>query len=129
MPVNILMVVDLPAPFGPIKASTSPASSAKLVGLTACRWRYLGASSELRLPLKPAARSRVLNVFVNPSTSMFGIALAAFLHVFTHRSVALGTSAHRCSITVRTSVHRTESPVCSPAGQEPHQDVDGGLRR
>src|SRR5579883_558541 len=85
MPVNILMVVDLPAPFGPIKARTSPASSTKLVGLTAWRSRYLGASSELRLPLKPAARSRVLKVFVNPSTSMIGIACAPlFAPLFGH---------------------------------------------
>ncbi len=32
MPVSILMVVDLPAPFGPMKASNSPGSSEKLIG-------------------------------------------------------------------------------------------------
>jgi len=32
MPVSILMVVDLPSPFGPMKASNSPGSSEKLIG-------------------------------------------------------------------------------------------------
>src|ERR1700680_3880901 len=74
MPVSILMVVDLPAPFGPMKASTSPFSSAKQMGLTASRSRYRGATNERRLLANPAARSRVLNVLVNPFTSMMVIA-------------------------------------------------------
>src|SRR5579863_526258 len=73
MPVNILMVVDLPAPFGPIKASTSPGSSEKLIGFTASRVRYCGATNECRLFARPAPRSRTLNVLANPSTSMIGI--------------------------------------------------------
>ena len=35
-PVSIRMVVDLPAPFGPRKPSTSPRLTAKLISSTAC---------------------------------------------------------------------------------------------
>src|SRR5579872_4629747 len=70
MPVNILIVVDFPAPFGPMKARTSPASKEKLIGLTASLVRYCGATNERKLPTNPASRWRILNVFAKPFTSM-----------------------------------------------------------
>ena len=38
LPVSICMVVDLPAPFGPRKPSTSPRARSKLTSLTAQVW-------------------------------------------------------------------------------------------
>ncbi|CAM5683478.1 hypothetical protein SVIOM74S_03710 [Streptomyces violarus] len=40
MPVSILMVVDLPAPFGPSRASSSPGDTSKVMSVTACCYPF-----------------------------------------------------------------------------------------
>lgn len=42
IPVNIFIVVDFPAPLGPINAKISPLSTVKLILLTAFTFLYVG---------------------------------------------------------------------------------------
>src|SRR5215472_281186 len=53
MPVSILIVVDLPAPFGPTKPTASPRSISKLIASTATTGAYSGRQRARRLPTSP----------------------------------------------------------------------------
>src|SRR5688572_15822395 len=81
MPVSILMVVDLPAPFGPIKPSNSPASIWNVSLRTASTELYSGLSSACTEPRIPAALRLVRNVFCRLVTSMAGISYFTSLHM------------------------------------------------
>src|SRR5688500_517308 len=70
MPVSILMVVDLPAPLGPMKPSSSPASIWNVSLRTASTELYSGLNSARTEPLMPAALRLVWNVFCKLATSM-----------------------------------------------------------
>jgi hypothetical protein len=58
------MVVDLPAPLGPIKATRSPFSTVKEMPFTAWVSRRMGRKRARTLPLKPACFSLVTKVLV-----------------------------------------------------------------
>ena len=78
MPTSILMVVDLPAPLGPMKATRSPSSTVKVTSFTACVSRRAGRKSARRLPRSPGCFSLVTKVLVSPCTWMVvkGVLLA-----------------------------------------------------
>src|SRR5208282_4855912 len=59
MPVNILMLVDFPAPLGPMYPTVSPRSIEKLTWSTAARVRY---SRTKRFWIEPHTPSRRLKV-------------------------------------------------------------------
>ena len=61
IPVSIFIVVDFPAPFGPIKANTSPCSTEKLILFTALIVLYLGLIIDFKLPFIPFSFSLILN--------------------------------------------------------------------
>src|SRR5215216_7857338 len=73
MPVRILIVVDFPAPFGPINPSSSPASIWNVRRRTASTELYSGLNSARIEPLIPAALRFVWKVFWRFLTSMAGI--------------------------------------------------------
>ena len=64
MPVIILIVVDLPAPFGPMKASRSPARTVKSMPHTAFTSRYSGFVSARMDAFRPGCFTRERYVFV-----------------------------------------------------------------
>ena len=68
MPVSILMVVDLPAPLGPMKANISPFSSEKLTSETAVISSVSGFHKARRLPLSPGALRFSENRLAKPLT-------------------------------------------------------------
>jgi hypothetical protein len=68
MPVSILMVVDLPAPLGPMKASISPLGSEKVMSATAVIAFSSARHNACTLPRNPGAFCFTLNVFVRPDT-------------------------------------------------------------
>jgi len=83
MPVSILIVVDLPAPLGPMKASSSPGSRLKVTPLTAWACRNSGRATDLRLPRSPASLRLTENVLARLRTSMIGMrGLYTFLYNF-----------------------------------------------
>src|SRR5512138_2325916 len=77
MPVRILIVVDFPAPFGPMKPSSSPASIWNVSLRTASTELYSGLKSERMEPRIPAALRLVWNVFWRLVTSMAGMLFTA----------------------------------------------------
>lgn len=56
MPVSILMVVDLPAPFGPSRASSSPGATSKVTSETASFATRSGLIRDLIAPDNPGRR-------------------------------------------------------------------------
>src|SRR5512143_3700113 len=74
MPVRILIVVDLPAPLGPIKPSSSPFSISKEMPRRASTVCTSGRTSERRLPASPAALRLVVKVLRSSRTWIAGIA-------------------------------------------------------
>ena len=70
MPVNILMVVDLPAPLGPINATISPLSTENDTLLTALIVLYVGLKRDLIDPFKPLPLTLLLKVFDRFFTSI-----------------------------------------------------------
>ena len=75
MPVRILIVVDFPAPLGPMKPSSSPASIWNVSLRTASMELYSGLNNARTEPLIPAVLRLVWNVFCRFVTSMAGILL------------------------------------------------------
>src|SRR5436305_1075537 len=71
MPVSILIVVDLPAPFGPRNATSSPGSTTNDTPSTAATSRVSGRSS----PRSPRPPTRAWKTFLSPSTTIAGIEL------------------------------------------------------
>ena len=65
MPVSILIVVDLPAPFGPRNATISPRCTVRSMLRTATFSSQLGFSSDRKLPAKPASLRLTVNTFRN----------------------------------------------------------------
>ena len=59
IPVIILMVVDFPAPLGPIKASRWPCSTCRSMPRTACTSRYSGLTSARKAARSPGCFTRV----------------------------------------------------------------------
>src|SRR5439155_15382285 len=68
MPVSILIVVDLPAPFGPTQPTISPRPIANDTSRTARTSRYLRYTSEPIAPNRPERCSATRNVFSSRST-------------------------------------------------------------
>ena len=68
MPERILIVVDLPAPFGPTNATRSPGATVKLSPSTAVTVREAGAKSPRTAARMPGARSRTRNDLCSCST-------------------------------------------------------------
>src|SRR5664280_122112 len=60
---SMLMVVDLPAPFGPRNANTSPSQTSKLIPSTAVNWPNRLVRSRTSITLAPP-----------PATMTFGLA-------------------------------------------------------
>jgi len=78
MPVSILIVVDLPAPLGPMYPTSSPASSDMLMPSTATRSTYVREKSVLSVPATPGVRSSALNTLRRSWVRMMGMRRPAF---------------------------------------------------
>src|SRR5262245_27377278 len=73
IPLNSLSVVVLPAPFGPIKPTTSPASIENERSRTASIDRYSRRTNERSAARKPAARTGARYVIERRSTAIVGM--------------------------------------------------------
>ena len=73
MPVNIFIVVDFPAPLGPINAKISPSSTEKLISSTALIVLYSGLNIDFMLPFMPFSFSLILNFLFKFFTSIIFI--------------------------------------------------------
>jgi hypothetical protein len=69
------MVVDFPAPFGPMNPSSSPGSISKLSPRTASTVEYSGLNSARKLPPSPAAFRLDWKVLQRLETVMAGMAI------------------------------------------------------
>ncbi len=67
MPVNILMVVLLPAPLGPTRPIISPRSTRSVRSFTADTTRTSGSKTLRRPPISPGLRRATRNVLLRPS--------------------------------------------------------------
>ncbi len=65
MPVSILIVVDLPAPLGPMYPISSPLSTLKLIPLTADVTVYSRVNRVRSAPSRPPCRFGERNVLVS----------------------------------------------------------------
>src|SRR5579863_2734175 len=72
IPVSILIVVDLPAPLGPIYPTSSPGSSAKFTPPTATRSSYSGEMRERNAPRAPGVRFVVRKTLRRSRASTIG---------------------------------------------------------
>jgi hypothetical protein len=73
MPVSILIVVDLPAPFGPRYATDSPASMLRSMWSTASLSVYLRVTKCLSEPTSPGSLTACRNCLVSPFASINGM--------------------------------------------------------
>jgi hypothetical protein len=73
IPVRIFIVVDFPAPFGPINPNNSPDSMEKERLRTASVSKYCGLNSDFMLALSPAGFLLVRKVLDNWFTSITGM--------------------------------------------------------
>ncbi len=80
-PVIIFIVVDLPAPFGPRKPSTSPRATVKLTSSTATMGRRVQAGPEVRLAcqLRPTGDIKVTPLLPPFATARDGFARPGYL--------------------------------------------------
>src|ERR1700687_1359780 len=72
MPVNILMEVDLPAPFGPMYPTISPRAISKEMLSTALTGRYSRSNRLTNPPRRPSRRLKVRNSLESSRTRMRG---------------------------------------------------------
>src|SRR5579859_1282768 len=109
MPVSILMVVDLPAPFGPMKATDCPAGIARLMRFTASTF------SIMRLRPCRLATVKVLDRFSNSTLLCIG----NFLRI----------GERHCTRRIGTAPDSINSTAAiSPHPPTPHHFVERGRR-
>src|SRR5256885_4563161 len=73
MPASTLMVVDLPAPLGPMYPTSSPRSMEKETPSRARTSRWRRRSTPRTAPQRPGARSAIWKVLTRLSTRIWGI--------------------------------------------------------
>ena len=93
MPVSILIVVDFPAPFGPSKASSSPASTRSVTPSTAVLATRSGATSALSPPRIPGLRTVVRKTLVSPSAMIVPAGMRALLGIVADQPAVLNDSS------------------------------------
>src|SRR5215475_10634183 len=122
MPVSLLRVVDLPAPLGPMKATRSPAATAKEMSVTAgSSTTGLGVSSRASTPplaCPSAAGRRTRKFLLSPSTRIS----AMVLFPKNQRPRRLLPAGPLVSLPVDPKLSHAEDP--RPAGTG-RKDIDG----
>src|SRR5947209_15713061 len=127
MPVSILMVVDLPAPFGPINPIISPRSISSERSCTALTIRTWGFTT-LRKPLStPGRLFAIRNDLLRPLASiMVSIGNTSFAEYLTLFVSPFTNPAHIFSLCLAISLHLTPCTLISPYAKSPDPHRDAG---